>query len=93
VFVRQVVDFARKNKFHIHIGRPTPDPDSYSIQMSRRDVLILVVNPFKPTEFRIDAYANSDVTPSGPTVDKFVGTLEIALKSVGDCKNVNLNRK
>ncbi len=85
-FFEQLTRFADAYDFKMHIGPTTPAGDTFSIHMSRKDVLVWGDNVFSPRVYDISFY---DKDPTNPASEETIGNLVNDLKSfVGETPNV-----
>jgi hypothetical protein len=63
-FFEQLTRFANAYAFDIHIGSTTPAGDTFNINMSRKDVVVIANNVFDIREYDIDFY-DKDPTSVG----------------------------
>jgi hypothetical protein len=62
-FFQQVTSFADANAFDIRISATTPSHDTFSVYMSRKDILVWGANVFSPSVYDISFYDRDLVNP------------------------------
>lgn len=73
----QLKRFAVENDFDIQIGQTTPSGDTFSIYMSRKDVVVWGENVLNPLAYDIAFY---DKDPANPVAEDVIDGLLIDLK-------------
>ncbi len=76
--IEQLQKFADQNGFKYQIAYYTPNGEDFSVWMDRKDIEVVVRNPFDPGEFKIGFY-NYDCIH--PTVASDIGDLFNDLKA------------
>ena len=76
-FFEQLTRFADAHAFDIRISPTTPSGDTFSIYLSRKDVLVWGDNVFSPREYHIDFY---DKDPTNPVSEEIIDNLFNDLK-------------
>ena len=76
-FFEQLTRFADAQDFKIHIGSTTPAGDTFNINMSRKDVMVIANNVFDIRVFDIHFY---DKDPTNPISEEIIDTLFNDLK-------------
>ncbi len=76
-FFQQVTNFADANDFDIRISPTTPSHDTFSVYMSRKDILVWGANVFSPNIYDISFY---DKDPANPLSDEIIDNLYNDLK-------------
>lgn len=77
-FFEQLTRFADAHDFRIHIGPTTPAGDTFSINMSRRDVMVWGDNVLSPREEYDFAFYDED--PTNPASEETIDSLHNSLK-------------
>ena len=84
-FFEQLTRFADAHDFKIHIGPTTPAGDTFNINMSRRDVMVIANNVFDTKVFDIHFY---DKDPTNPVSEEIIDNLFNDFKSyIGEIPN------
>ena len=76
-FFEQLTRFADAHAFDIYIGPTTPSGDTFNINMSRKDVMVIANNVFDTREYDIDFY---DKDPTNPVSEEMIDDLFNDLK-------------
>jgi hypothetical protein len=76
-FFEQLTRFAEAHDFKIHIGSTTPAGDTFNINMSRKDVMVIANNVFDIKVFDIHFY---DEGPTNPVSEEIIDNLFNELK-------------
>jgi hypothetical protein len=76
-FFEQLTRFAAAHDFKIHIGPTTPAGDTFNINMSRKDVMVIANNVFDTKVFDIHFY---DKNPTNPVSEEIIDNLFNDLK-------------
>jgi len=76
-FFEQLTSFAAAHDFKVHIGPTTPSGDTFSIYVSRKDVLVWGDNVFSPRVYDISFY---DKDPANPVSEEIIDDLFNDLK-------------
>ena len=76
-FFDQLTRFADTNVFDIHIGPTTPSGDTFNINMSRKDVMVIANNVFDTNVFDLHFY---DKDPTNPVSEEILDDLFNDLK-------------
>ena len=74
----QLTSFADAHDFKIHIGPTTPSGDTFSIYMSRKDIVVWGDNVSSPREEYDFAFYNED--PTNPASEETIDSLYNSLK-------------
>jgi hypothetical protein len=82
-FLERMTDFAKAQGFSVSLNNTRPDGTHVIVEMWRKDVKIVALNPFDDgEEFRIDLYQTANEKPSqtvAETVDALVDGLRGAI--------------
>src|SRR6266498_2856584 len=76
-FFEQLTKFADAHAFNIHIGPTTPAGDTFNINMSRKDVMVIANNVIDTKMFDIHFY---DKNPTNPVSEELIDNLLNDLK-------------
>src|SRR3982751_2909514 len=76
-FFEQLTRFADAHDFKIHIGPTTPAGDTFNINMSRKDVMVIANNVIDTKKFDISLY---DKDPTKPVSEEIIDDLFNDLK-------------
>ena len=80
-FVEALTRFAKENAFEMQSSPMAGMKDSVQIQLLRKDIKILALNPTSVEQFRIQLYRNSDNIPL-EAARKMAERLKAALRGV-----------
>jgi len=84
----QLNEFAVDHDFDIHIGATTPAYDTFSIYLSRNDVVIWGGNALNPLGYDISFY---DKDPAHPVSEEVIDSLKKDLKEyINDVPNIRI---
>ena len=88
-FFEQLTRFADVHDFDIHIGATTPAGDTFNINISSKDLMIIADNVFEPkSTFDIDFY---DKNPHNPTSEEVIDSLFNDLKRfISEVPNIKI---
>src|SRR5688572_4212883 len=90
-FFEQLTRFADAHDFKIHIGATTPVGDTFNINMSRKDVMMIANNGFDTKVFDVHFY---DKDPTNPVSEKIIDNLFDDLKRfINEVPNVIITEK
>jgi hypothetical protein len=85
----QLTRFAEAHDFRIHIGTTTPAGDTFSITMSRKDVMVWGDNVLSPLEEYDFAFYDED--PTNPASQETIESLHNSLKKfINEIPNVTI---
>ena len=91
-FFEQLTRFADAHDFRIHIGATTPAGDTFSITMSRKDVMVWGDNVSSPREEYDFAFYDED--PTKPASEETIDSLYNSLKRfINEIPNVIITEK
>jgi hypothetical protein len=91
-FFEQLTRFADTHDFKIHIGPTTPAGDTFSIYMSRKDVVVWGDNVSSPREEYDFAFYDED--PTNPASEETIDSLYHSLKRfINEIPNVIITEK
>jgi len=90
-FFEQLTRFADAHDFKIHIGPTTPAGDTFNINMSRKDVMVIANNVFDTKTFDVHFY---DKDPTNPVSEEIIDNLFNDLKRfINEIPNVLITEK
>jgi len=90
-FFEQLTRFADAHDFRIHIGPTTPSGDTFNVNMSRKDVMVIANNVFDTKTFHIAFY---DEDPANSAPEETIDSLYNDLKSfINEIPNVLITEK
>jgi hypothetical protein len=84
-FIQQLKNFAESNGFEFELSVYTPNGELFSVWMRRKDVEIVVVDHYGPTDFQIRLYNNNCIHPTvASDLDGLVNDLRSFITKIPD---------
>jgi hypothetical protein len=83
--IHQAQEYAVKHDFKFDVVYYTPNQDQFLVNLTRKDVQIIISNPFKSGEFKIGLYNNDCLHPAQVSdINGFVQDLQTSINKIPD---------